>query len=295
MGLTEGVISAILLGAASVLPLSASGHLVLVQIWLRTPEHMAATLLAVRCGVVLALVFGLRKSLIEIASASLGWLFQQTRPPEASQRRDAGKLAVAAAIALGMQPLLDAPSAAINAVPTVAGLGLLTSALMLASLVFAPMPNSVAPSLAGACFGGLVHGLAVVPGTSAIATTFVALCWLRVSRWQAARFGLYLSVATLSLQICRGWARHAPLQELGAGRLLLLSLLAFLAALSSLHIFRSLCDKGRSHRLLWWLIPVGLSILLYGQLLSPPATSPTATARSKPASHAHFDRVNGSF
>jgi undecaprenyl-diphosphatase len=64
--------------------------------------------------------------------------------------------------------------------PIAVGLGLLTTGLALASVVFAPKPRGdafVGLSLPAAAAVGAVHGLAIFPGASAVGAALTLLLW----------------------------------------------------------------------------------------------------------------------
>lgn len=264
-----GVIHAAVEGLASVLPVSSEGHRVALQVWLEGDGDLDNVLAMGQVGTGLALLVVTRERLAHAMAAGLRGLAR----PALLQDTEAGRDAVAivlGAVAAAMVSQLLGPAMVRNRVPLVAAAGFLVTALGLVSTAWAPRARSDAPSLGVGLIAGLAHGLAVVPGLSATAATFIVLRWSSVRRWAAAELALliacpvYLLSGALHLLEASGRLPEARV-------LVAAAVAAFLAASLAAAAWRALCDRQATVFVGVWLATLALSAIAYDRALPAPA------------------------
>jgi undecaprenyl-diphosphatase len=193
MTILHAVILAIIQGITEFLPISSSGHLVLVPRVLGWPDQGLAFDAAMHIGTLAAVVFYFRRQLAAMAQA---WFASATR----GQHSRDGHLAWAVlwgTVPVGLvgllfndyieqhfrNPLLIAA--------TMAGFGVL---LWLADWLGQRRRDEYAVSWADAMIIGLAQALALVPGTSRSGVTMTAGLGVGLTREAAARYSFLLAV-----------------------------------------------------------------------------------------------------
>lgn len=207
----QAVVLALVQGLTEFLPVSSSGHLILVPKFLGWPDQGIAFDVAVHMGTLLAVVFYFRKELGAVIAA---WFRNVFGGPASDDSRIAWAIIIAA-IPVAIVGLLlndwiethlrDSPYAVAGAL---AFFGLL---LWLADRYGRKTRHTSEVTLSRAVFIGLAQALSLWPGTSRSGVTMTAALALGFTRTAAARFSFLLAVPSIGmagayegLQLVRG-------------------------------------------------------------------------------------------
>jgi undecaprenyl-diphosphatase len=227
------VVLAVVQGLTEFLPISSSGHLVLVPIVTGWDDQGLAIDVAVHVGSLAAVVLYFRRDIAAIASGLLRLALGQRTPAAAL----AGHILLATLPIIGIGAWVHAFAGdALRTVPvigwTTLGFGLV---LWLADRFGMTMRRLEHLTIAHAAFVGLAQVLALIPGTSRSGITMTAARLLGYERSEAARFSMLLSIPTI---VAAGMLTsqdlyRAPSLALGIDALIA-GVLAFVAALAAI-------------------------------------------------------------
>jgi undecaprenyl-diphosphatase len=187
------LILAVVQGLTEFLPVSSSGHLVLMQAWLGSHEGDMLLNVVLHAGTLGSVLCAYWRDLLRLL------------------RFDRAALHYVLALAVGTLPavavglLLKDWIEAAFAAPEFAAVGLLvTGAVLLSTRAAHPAEPSVGPwepraiPPAKALLIGCAQALAICPGISRSGSTIAASLWLRLPRAEAARFSFLLSVPAIA-------------------------------------------------------------------------------------------------
>lgn len=267
MNVAEMLAHALVQGLASALPLSPSGHQLVLRIWLGSPRQLAALSMVAEIGCMAALLVVVRQRLLRAFADGVRGLAQPARLQSTDGGRDAIALALMTTVAATTEILLQPYAGAANQVPFVVAGGMLLTAAALLSTLFAPSPRRLSPAPAGALLTGLGFGLSIMPGASSLAVAFAVMRWLGVAHVRAAELAMMVAVFVLALRVTRTFLQVSVLAVLGPGEMALAVVAAFVGASLGASWWRSLCEQRRTPRLALWLVPLGLAVLGYGRAL----------------------------
>lgn len=192
------VVLAIVQGLTEFLPISSSGHLVLVPYFLEWTDQGLAFDVAVHFGSLVAVCIFFRKDIAALISGGVRVLGGDVKSPQSK---------MALAIALGTVPaavsgLLFASWIEVNLrdpaviVYTLAGYGIL---MAVADRLGKSDRNMTGVIFKDALIIGCAQALALVPGTSRSGITITAARFLGFARQDAARFSFLLSAPVIFL------------------------------------------------------------------------------------------------
>jgi undecaprenyl-diphosphatase len=283
MDIAHAVVFAALEGFTGVLPLSDSGHQLVARIWLGDVHAIKGIQALAELACLLALAIASRRRLGAALSEGIRGITRPAVLQASGGGRDAVALVLAAVVATGTELTLAPFTSPLNAMPVVAGAGLMLSAAALLSTLVAPSPEHTQPTGAGALLVGLMHGLAVVPGASQVGAAFVALRWLGVSSWNAVEMALLVTIPVLGLRSARllysGEAHLLGDPALAPGHIALALVVAFVCASLAANWWRALAEKNRTPWLALWLVPLSLAVLAYDRALPEPLNETDRTTR----------------
>jgi len=239
---------ALVQGLSEFLPISSSGHLVVVQHLLGFNEYVLLYDVVFHLGTLAAVLvyfFPDIRSLLtpsRLPENSLLWcmLLTATLPT--------------ALIGFFMRHWIEELFSA----PAAVGFALLLTALFLIASRFLRLPE-IHPMLA-ALFIGIAQGVAIIPGISRSGITISLALILSLNQAFAFRFSFLLSIPAI------GGAFLLQLPELAAarGHLLFFLLGAIAAAFFgylALALLRRLVEKGKMHLFAYYCLPLGLLII----------------------------------
>ena len=196
MDLLHAVWLAILQGFTEFLPISSSGHLVLVPRFLGWPDQGLAFDVAVHLGTLTAVVMYFHRELLSMARA---WFKSVAGGPATADSRLAwaviwGTVPVAVAGFLLADMAETAMRSPLLVASTTAGFGVL---LWLADVRGRRDRNEYSLSWSDVLIIGLSQALALVPGTSRSGITMTAGLLLGLDREASARFSFLLAVPVI--------------------------------------------------------------------------------------------------
>jgi undecaprenyl-diphosphatase len=253
------VILGLVEGATEFLPVSSTGHLIVVGEWLNYHGERAATFeVVIQVGAILAVVWHYRSALVALATRMLA------RGPE---QRLVGNLVLGflpAAVAGVL--LIDWIKATLFASSVVAW-ALIAGGLVMLLLEWR-RPTMTAPTLAEvtrrqALGIGLAQVLAIVPGTSRAAATILGGYAFGLSRPAATEFSFLLAIPTIfgaaALDLGQSWELFtmADLPMFAVG-----ILVSFVSALLVIRGFLRYVERHSFTPFAWYRIAVGVLLLV---------------------------------
>ena len=190
------IIISIVQGLTEFLPISSSGHLVLVPFIMNVPDQKLVMDLAVHIGTLLAVLVYYRRDVWEISTACLPW-----RKKFHKDKRQLGiyvVLATIPVIVFGfiMHSLLPEGIRDIKIIAaTTLGFGVLLGA---ADYTGSRTGTIEQITLKSAMIIGCAQVLALIPGTSRSGITITAARFLGINRVDSARFSFLLSIPVIA-------------------------------------------------------------------------------------------------
>lgn len=215
MSFIEALLLAVVQGATEFLPISSSGHLVLMQTVLGLDEPLLLFDIVLHVGTLLAVVIFYRDSIADIVKDSWTGLqaFAKTRSLSDLFAGEGARVAlfvVAATIPTGvigllLEDLLDPGGGArIITAPVVFGILIINGFILITHRWIEERDARPARELTvwnmtlwAALLVGVAQGLAVLPGISRSGTTITAALLLGAARTRAARFSFLLSIPAI--------------------------------------------------------------------------------------------------
>lgn len=251
---------AIIQGLTEFLPVSSSGHLVIVGAWLDADGLDPATAVALAVALHLGTLGAV---LVMYAPHVLRML--------TTQRRVLGLVAVGSlpAAAIGLYLRLEMEQALAS--PLLAGIMLPVTGVLLLWAGRQTPGETAYPQMSyrQALLIGVAQAAALLPGLSRSGTTIVAGLAVGLRREAAATFSFLLSIPAIlgagALELAH--LRHQP-SALPVGAALLGGVVALLVGLLALKWLLDWLHRGRLQWFAYWCIPLGLAVVAWqlGQL-----------------------------
>ena len=195
MNTTQAIVLGIVQGLGEFLPISSSGHLIVVPWLLGWPDHGLAFDVALHLGTLAAVLFAFAGDWVKLISSGVRCLLRG-RPFAEPEARLLWLLALASIPGAVAGLLLDEWAETVFRSPALVAT---TMAVMGAVLfaadrrVSASGPAAEQVSLRDAVLVGLAQALAIVPGVSRSGATIIAGRFLGYRREEAARFSFLLA------------------------------------------------------------------------------------------------------
>ena len=258
------VVLALVQGITEFLPISSSGHLILVPVLTEWPDQGLLFDVAVHVGSLGAVLIYFRHDVLQMLQGVPALL----RP----NRLDTPQVRLLLLVAIGTVPviaagiLLKAFGADVFRSAEVIGWTMLVFGIVL-YVVDRWRPDDATlerMTFAGALFVGLAQVLALIPGTSRAGITMTAARYLGYRRDEAARFSLLLSIPTilaagalLALDVIKA-------DDLQVGRdILLATALAFISALTAIALMMRWLQRASYTPFVVYRCLLGLALLFY--------------------------------
>lgn len=258
MGDLEAALLGLVQGLTEFLPVSSSGHLVIVETLLGRIRGGEGILfeVAVHVGTLLAILVFFRRKLAALLAGLAG--------RDAASWRYAAKLAVAtlpaAAVGLGAQSGVEA----LFEVPWIAGVALLgTSAFLLTTRHTLPRANSPEPSFSQALWIGCAQAVAIIPGISRSGATLAAALALGVAPLAATEFSFLMAIAAIAGAAILSLADLPQASPELLRACVVGGLVAAAAGLAALALFVRLLRSRRFHHFAYYTFAVGALFLLW--------------------------------
>lgn len=257
---------AIVQGLTEFLPVSSSGHLVLLQGLMGTRVPGTGSVLfetSVHAGTLGAVVYQYRARIARLVSAagSLLGAGGRARPAAADDLRYIGLVAVGSIPAAAVGLLLHDPIAATFDLPALAAGCLAATGVY---LLFSRGRGGARPlGWKAALLIGAAQAVAILPGCSRSGWTITTglLCGLGFA--EAAEFSFVLSIPAVAGALALEFAGGAdPLTPAAAAKLGAGAAAAFLSGLLALRLLIRILAAGHMHRFAWYLLPAGAAGLV---------------------------------
>ena len=268
MGYFEAIVLAVLQGLTEFLPVSSSGHLVLVQQWFgHFGEINLLYDILLHLATVTAILVYFRQDLLTLGWGYLGWKTQEGSLFQGMERKTIHYVILAsiptAIIGLGVESLgietLAQPS-------LVAVMLLVTGGILWVGRGRNSRKGMKDMSVRDALMIGVVQGIAVFPGISRSGSTIASGVLLGLDRELSARFSLLISMPAIVgasiLEIGKVMNRvQEPLGVYFTGMVV-----AALVGYGSISVIIKLVRQDHFHLFSYYLWPLGMGLLLWGFL-----------------------------
>jgi len=255
-------------GITEFVPVSSSGHLVLLQRLLGIQYPGISLEIAVHCGTLVAVLAIYGRDCGKIAASVMRTVpavlrgevspSQSLREPELSMALHIGIASLATVFVVG--PVLDPLRGAFESLPVVCLAWVFTAVLLLLTRRLHPAGRAV--RLEAALLVGLMQGLAAVPGISRSGVTIAAGLFCGLSRREAARFSFLLSIPVVLGAVLLDLPAALAVPA-GPGFWDDALLAAGIAAVSGFFALRLVVDRvlrGRLHQFAYYLLPLALVV-----------------------------------
>jgi len=197
MSIEQIIILAIVQGITEFLPISSSGHLILIPVFTGWPDQGLVTDVMVHVGSLFAVIAYFWRDVLRL----IGGAFDLLRFNMTTQARMALYIALATipAVAFGLFLKLSGLSDRMRGVEVVAWNAIIFGILMLIADRFGPRKKVMEDmTLSSALTIGVAQALALVPGTSRSGITMTAARGLGFERDEAARFSFLLGIPAIA-------------------------------------------------------------------------------------------------
>jgi undecaprenyl-diphosphatase len=248
------ILLAVVQGLTEFLPVSSSGHLVLLQHWTSVFDGDVFLDVVLHVGTLFAVLAVYRtevRRLMVFDAAAVQYLVA---------------LVVGTLPAVGVGLLLKDPIESLFANPRAAAVALVVTGVILLStrrtrsdvLRLPGGWHPVAPPLHKALLIGCAQALAIVPGISRSGSTIAASLWLRLARDEAARFSFLLSVPAIAGALALHLLHGGVTSEAGTLSLLLGAGVAFGVGLFAVKVTALMVVQRHFWKFAFYCLPLGI-------------------------------------
>ena len=248
-------IQALVLGAiqglTEFLPVSSSGHLVLVQNLFKLIQPPVTFDILVHVATLFSVIVFFRQELFSLNQNTFKSIIIATIPT--------------GIIGLFLNPFKDA---LFNSIPLVS-MGLLITTILLISIKFLPRAKEIVNiTTTQALLIGLAQGLAIIPGISRSGATIIAALWLGLGSTRAFTFSFLISIpAILAAQTLQLNDTRFDLTQLLSTSSLIGAFSALLVGLLALKLLKNTLIKKRLYLFAIYTATLSISSLLVASLL----------------------------
>jgi len=256
----KAIILAIVEGVTEFLPISSTGHLIIVNRWVSFGENLTKVFdIVIQLGAILAVVVFFWPRL---------WPFSNNKESNLAVWNLWKKtlLGVIPAIILGALLGQVIEEKLFN--PTIVALALMIGGLLLIWAEKRNKPPSILTvdniSYKVAFYIGLIQCLAMIPGTSRSAATIIGAMLLGASRLAAAEFSFFLAIPTMVAASGYSLLKHRALLSFSDWAILLVGFVAaFLVAYLVVRVFFKYIQKNNFIPFGYYRIALGVLVLFY--------------------------------
>lgn len=268
MGIIQAIILGIVQGATEFLPVSSSGHLVIVPYFLGMPNAPLIFDAMVHMATLLAVVLFFRKDLFNIAVS----FFKNKLDEEVKFNRKLGILIVIGTIPAALAGyFLEDFFAGFFSAPEAAGCFLIVTGtfLFLIEKISKKTKDFKELNFKNAAFVGIAQAFAILPGISRSGSTIAAGMFFGLTRESATRFSFLLSVPIVLgaglFSMKRAFVEHAW-AEINVTVLLAGCFFAFVVGYLSIKFLIDYVKKHSLNIFAYYCFAAGILVLLFGIL-----------------------------
>jgi undecaprenyl-diphosphatase len=237
MSVLEAVLLGAIQGTTEFLPVSSSGHLVLMANWLNADLPGFAFEVVVHLGTLLSILFVFRKDLTSILS----------RVFKKGEFGEIGSIAVATVPAVLIGLFFKSNIESAFSTVSVVGWCLLFTGILLGSTCWIKESQPCDITFMSALIIGLAQAAALFPGISRSGITIASALWLGISNRQAGRFSFIIAIPAL---IGSGLLTMRDIVAIGSNQVsgIVLStafISAFVIGLGALKVLLVLLESGK--------------------------------------------------
>ncbi len=246
----EALLLGAIQGATEFLPVSSSGHLVLMANWLNADLRGLAFEVVVHLGTLLSIIVIFRKDLTLLIGNAL----------KEGELGEIGAIAVATVPAALIGLIFKSHIESVFSTISLVGWCLIVTGVILGSTRWVGKSPSREITLALALLIGIAQTAALLPGISRSGITIAAALWLGISARNAGQFSFLIAIPAL---IGSGLLTLPDIlamggSEVSAGVLTMAFISAFAIGLGALKILLGLLESGRLYLFSGYCIVVGV-------------------------------------
>lgn len=256
MSFWDLIILSVIQGVAEFLPISSSGHLVLIGQWLGVGEAQGSLNIMLHAGTLMSIIVFYFFQVIKLIRSDrrvIPLLIVGTLPA----------VAIGLSIELFFPELKTSPLLAASMLLVTGGILLATRWIKEGDQVYEKV------SYRGVLIIGLFQAIAILPGISRSGSTIFAGQWVGLKRESAGTFSFLLAIPVLAgatvLELAK-ILKKGDQADVSIGMLLLGAAISFVVGYFSLWLLVRFIQRGKFHWFAWWCIPFGLislAILLF--------------------------------
>jgi undecaprenyl-diphosphatase len=260
LNILELILLAVIQGLTEFLPVSSSGHLVLLQNMTGAFVGDVSFDIILHLGTLMAVLVVYRREVLRLLrfdAAAVQYIFAMF-------------IGTLPAVAVGLL-LKDWITGLFHSNYTTAA-ALIVTGLILLSTRRAPGISRVnaaewqpsAPPVKSAFLIGCAQALAIMPGISRSGSTIAASLWLKLERAEAARFSFLLSVPAILGALVLNLLGGIEPSPAGTGWLVVGAFIAFLVGLVAIKLTALLVVQRHFWKFALYCLPLGVLVLIFG-------------------------------
>ncbi len=261
---------ALVQGVTEFLPVSSSGHLVLVPSITNRSDHGVSIDVAAHIGTLIAVIIYVRCDLIKMTLALRNTALKTLRP-NANILIDAPSLMMIKTLIVATIPVIIAGFLVslfepdmLRLVQTVAISNIIFAIFLWHSDKTSPSEHTLSEmGLKQALFIGLAQMLALIPGTSRSGVTMTMARYLGFERLSAARFSLLLSIPVIVAAACLQIVKLIRLEDIVVGTTALyVAIFSCIIALGAIHGMMKWLGRANFNLFVYYRLALGLVLLV---------------------------------
>ena len=261
---------ALVQGITEFLPVSSSGHLVLVPSITNRSDHGVSIDVAAHIGTLIAVTIYVRSDLIKMTLAFRNTALKSLRP-NANILIDAPSLMMIKMLIIATIPVIIAGFLVSLFEPDMLRL---VQTVAISNIIFAIFlwhSDKTSPSkctlsemgLKQALFIGLAQMLALIPGTSRSGVTMTMARYLGFERLSAARFSLLLSIPVIIAAGCLQIVKLIRQEDIVVGAAALyVAIFSCIIALGAIHGMMKWLERANFNLFVYYRFAIGLVLLI---------------------------------
>ncbi len=261
---------ALVQGITEFLPVSSSGHLVLVPSITNRSDHGVSIDVAAHIGTLIAVIIYVRSDLIKMTLALRNTALKLLRP-NANILIDAPSLMMIKTLIVATIPVIIAGFLVslfepdmLRLVQTVAISNIIFAIFLWHSDKTSPSEHTLSEmGLKQALFIGLAQMLALIPGTSRSGVTMTMARYLGFERLSAARFSLLLSIPVIIAAGCLQIVKLIRQEDIVVGAAALyVAIFSCIIALGAIHGMMKWLERANFNLFVYYRFALGLVLLI---------------------------------